>query len=301
MKMERTFEQLPDLFPEPLKFAVAILLRDKAETLEELRFRQGHPTCACYAGREVPLRYREEEIPVDGELLSQIVKRASGFSAYAVQEQLQRGFLSLPNGHRLGVCGTAVQAGGKVQTFKDIQALNLRLARPIHGVAAPAMNLIWSHPCSTLIAGCPGSGKTTVLRDMIRQLSDRFNERVGVVDERGELAACRGGMPQFKVGRCTDVLTFCPKREGIEILLRTMRPQWIALDEITSEQDTEAILRASYCGVRFLATVHVWQKEDLWSRPVYRSLIDTGLFENLILLRPDRSLVCQRIAPHDRA
>ena len=301
MKMERTFEQLPDLFPEPLKFAVTILLQEQGSDLEELRLRQGQPVCAFRAGREYPIRYRDDEMTADAELLAQIVKRASGHSAYAVQEQLRQGYLSLPHGHRLGVCGTAVMEEGRVKTVKQIQSLSLRIAREVCGAAAPAMNLLRNRPGSTLVAGCPGAGKTTVLRDMIRQLSDRSGERVGVVDERGEIAACHGGLPQFRVGRLTDVLTGCPKAEGIEILLRTMRPKWIALDEITSQTDAEAVIRASYCGVRFLATVHVWQREDLFRRTVYRALTGTGLFENLVLLRPDRSMVCQPFSGDDGA
>ena len=134
-----------------------------------------------------------------------------------------------------------------------------------------------------------------LLRDLIRQVSDRFGQRVAVVDERGELAACLDGSPQLRVGRLTDVLSFCGKAEGIELLLRSMRPDWIALDEISAEEDLRTILRASYCGARFLATVHVLGPEDLRRRPLYRRLMEAGVFENLIYLEKDRSLRCERV------
>ena len=115
------------------------------------------------------------------------------------------------------------------------------------------------------------------------------------MDERGELAACLDGSPQLRVGRLTDVLSFCGKAEGIELLLRSMRPDWIALDEISAEEDLRTILRASYCGARFLATVHVLGPEDLRRRPLYRRLMEAGVFENLIYLEKDRSLRCERV------
>lgn len=295
MKMDRIYTELLDLFPEPLKFAAAVLFQERGNALEELRLRQGQPVSAFCGGREIPIRYRDESLTADAELLQEILRRASGSSVYAVQDQLSRGFLSLPCGHRLGVCGRAVCENGGIRTVTEIQSLNLRVAREIRGAAGEAVNLVWSHPDSTLIAGGPGAGKTTVLRDLIRQLSDRFSERVAVVDERGELAACLDGLPQLSIGRRTDVLTGCPKALGIEMLLRTMRPDWIALDEITAQSDVEAIRAASYCGARFAATVHVRQREDLFQRPVYRRLMESGVFENLVLIRPDRSLVCERL------
>ena len=137
-----------------------------------------------------------------------------------------------------------------------------------------------------LLCGAPGSGKTTLLRDLIRQLSDRFGWRICVVDERLELAACASGVPQFRLGAHTDVLSGAPKAAGIELLLRTMNPEWIAVDEITAEADIAAIRRASYCGVRFLATAHAADRRELESRPLYRALLQDGFFRMAAFLLP---------------
>ena len=137
-----------------------------------------------------------------------------------------------------------------------------------------------------------------LLRDLIRQLSDRFGWRICVVDERLELAACASGVPQFRLGAHTDVLSGAPKAAGIELLLRTMNPEWIAVDEITAEADIAAIRRASYCGVRFLATAHAADRRELESRPLYRALLQDGFFRMAAFLLPDRSVRIERGLDH---
>ena len=144
---------------------------------------------------------------------------------------------------------------------------------------------------NVLIVSPPGGGKTTFLRELVRLSSGR-GRRVSLVDERGEVAACCGGNPQLPVGKHTDVLSLCPKAKGIELVLRAMGPEWIALDEITAAEDVEAIIRASYSGVRFLATAHAWSRGDLTRRPLYRTLMEAQVFENLVEIRPDRGLNC---------
>lgn len=293
--MDLRCRKLLEYFPEPLRASAAELLERRGAEAEEFRFRRDAPIGVLIAGREITLRAADRPLTADGPLLAELLRRATKNSAYAVQDQIRQGFLTLPGGHRMGVCGSAVCERGEIRTIREIQSLSLRISHERIGAADPCMNLLWSHPGSALIHGSPGSGKTTVLRDAVRQLSDRFGERVGIVDERGEIAACLDGQPQFRVGRLTDVLSFCPKRTGIELLMRSMRPEWIAVDEITAEADVEAILRASYCGVRFLATAHTLGADDLQKRPVYRRLLSSGVFENRIRIAPDRSLECERI------
>ena len=292
--MDKRLQAVPELFPPPLRDAVRGLLAERGSRVEELRLRSGCQPSWVTVGRELP--FPDPRLPpASPELLEEIVRRASGNAVYAVQEQLCRGYLSLPGGHRLGLCGTASTEDGTVKTIRGYQALALRIAGERTGCADLLFSFVRSCPGSTLILGPPGAGKTTVLRDLIRQVSDGWMRRVGLVDERGELAACTNGVPQLDVGKHTDVLSGFPKTAGIELLLRTMAPEWIALDEISAAEDVEAMDRAAYCGVRFFATAHAEKITDLRARPLYRRLLETGVFENVAMIRRDRSVICERM------
>ena len=294
MYMEAFPRDMLRLLPESVRAPVAELAERLRNPIEEIRLRVGGQCGAVTGGREICLRAGNVPLRIGAEVLQDLVDRACGYSVYSVAEQLGKGYLSLPGGHRLGICGTVVRSGAS--TFlKNYSAVALRIARQLPGAADSAVNLIWSSPRSTLIIGAPGLGKTTILRELICQLSDRFHYRVCAVDERGELAASVDGHPQLKVGKLTDVLTGGGKAEGIELLLRSMRPEWIAVDEITAEEDVTAMLHASYCGVRLLATAHAFDPEDLQRRPLYRRLMDERVFDNLIVICADRSLQCERI------
>ena len=295
--MEACVAQALSICPEPVRSAVSRECEKPNVMLEELRLRVGAPVSVCSEGKEWAVSSEGRLLYADAEMLRETVLRATDRSLYAAQAQLQEGYCTLPGGHRLGICGSIVRQarGGPILSVKEFSSLNLRIARQIRGVADALSRQVWQYPESTLIVSRPGCGKTTLLRDLIRQLSDRYRFRVGVLDERGEIAACLDGKPQFQIGNCTDVLSACPKEEGIYMLLRTMRPDWIALDEISAQQDVDSICRASYSGVRFLATAHIWSREDLQQRPVYRRMLDAGIFRNLAVLDEKRALHCERL------
>lgn len=245
---------------------------------EELRFRTGWPVSAVVNGEESVVT---QDI-ISARELSFILSAASKNAAYSLNESLKNGFLVLTGGHRLSICGQAVMERGEIKTIRDLTSVSVRISRQIKGIA-PVFDR------STLIAGVPGSGKTTMLQDAVRNISEKRKQRVGLVDERGEVACCIQGSMMKDLGRRTDVLTGCPKKIGIPFLVRNMNPQWIALDEITKEEDANVLLNASYCGVKFLATVHASDRDELYLRPVYRRLMKSGIFKKLLFMRQDHS------------
>ena len=236
--------------------------------IEELRLRVGQKPAVLYAGGERPLSVRTVLLQKE---LQQTLLNASAQSQYAVQEQLRSGYLSLPGGYRLGVCGSAVVQNGCMTGLREISSLALRVP---HDIRYPPERLLPYLQESCLLAGAPGSGKTTENR-----------QRVAVVDERLELAGAVHGVPQFDLGPCTDVLSGCPKGEGMLMLLRGMNPQVIAVDEITAEEDIRAMCLAANCGVGLLASIHAASVDELHQKPLWRELLRARVFRRCIVIR----------------
>lgn len=289
--MQMTIQQALSICPEEVCIALKKLPEIQVNRLEEVRLRIGQPVTALICGKEVELSCGK----TTRQWVEWILGKATGQAMYSSQEMLKNGFVTLPGGHRLGICGRAVYRDGGIFTFREISSLNFRIARQLVGIADSAFDYLWVHPGSSLIIGPPGRGKTTLLRDLIRQLSDRCDYRICVVDERLELAAGVDVESRFYLGKHTDVLSGVKKKDAIELLLRSMNPQWIALDEITAIEDVRAMIQASYCGVKFLATAHASCAEELQRREVYRELLRSGIFENLICILPDRTIITGRM------
>lgn len=248
------------------------------ETLQELRLRLNSPP-------ELVLRGRVWELnrAVTREDLQFCINAASGYSPWSV-ESCAEGYLTLAGGHRMGLCGESIVREGRVIGFRSLDSLCIRVARDIQGAAPEDCASLGS----ILILGAPGWGKTTLLRCVAREIARE--QCVSVVDERKELFPTG-----FHRGRRMDVLTGCGKEMGINMVLRTMSPDYIAVDEITAEADTVALLRATGCGVKLLATAHAAGKKDLLTRPCYRMLLTEQIFETVLILNKDKSYRRERM------
>ena len=281
----REFEQAAAVLPPELRQQALALPAQERERAEELRLRCGWPMAAVFPEGEIPLGGRKI-VPQDLELLIEIASRAS---VHAVLPQLREGYLTIEGGHRLGLCGTAVLENGQMRNLRALSSVSIRIARQRPGAALPLLSGLMEggRLCSTLIAAPPGMGKTTLLRDLVRCISDGEGTpplRVGLADERGEVAALYGGVPQLRVGRRTDVIEGCPKAQGAMLLLRAMNPQVLAMDEITAPEDVAALLTAAGCGAVLLATAH-GEGAELTRRPLYRRMLEERIFQRVVSIQ----------------
>ena len=210
------------------------------------------------------------------------INTASKYSPWSATT-IAQGYLTAPGGHRIGICGEGVCRDGNMSGIREVESLCIRVAKDFPGIAG---NI--STGKNTIILGAPGWGKTTVLRDLIRQKAEK--KTVAVADERRELFPTG-----FQRGRRMDVLTGVPKPQAIERLLRTMGPNYIAMDEVTAEEDCKALYYAASCGVYLLASAHASSLEDFYNRPVYKMLYRMQLFDTVVILRPDRTFRTERM------
>lgn len=278
-----SFVQAVRALPLRLRREALALSEEERARAEELRLRAGWPMTALIDGAERPLGGS----PVEGTELEKLVEIASGASVHTVLDQVRRGYLTFEGGHRIGLCGTAVLREGEIHALRCISSANLRIARQVKGAAGPVLDRLCpgGRLADTLIFAPPGLGKTTLLRDLIRSVSEGERcapLRVSLADERGEVAALYNGLPQLEVGRRTDVAEGCPKAQGLMLLLRAMNPQVLAVDEITAPEDVKALITAAGCGVTLLATAHGEGRAGLERRPLYRPLLEEGLFRFLV-------------------
>ncbi|MCM1536471.1 MAG: stage III sporulation protein AA [Clostridium sp.] len=295
--MRKMKEDLLQLFPEK-KRAFWKKAASQQDLIEEIRLRAGKPICIRKGGREWYLdaqgNFLEGQFGaccINEEEMEAMLQHICHYSLYAFEDELKQGFITVAGGHRIGLAGQAVlNDDGSVRTMKHIYYMNIRVSHQIKGAADGIMPCLYQGNTikNTLIISPPGCGKTTLLRDMVRQISDGGREHpglcVGLVDERSEIAGSYLGHPQNDVGMRTDVLDACPKVKGMLMLLRSMAPQVIAVDELGGEEDMRALHVAASCGSKMLATVHGENMEDAAGRLGREEFTGNGLFDLFLVL-----------------
>ena len=293
------FQQGAAFFPERLREILLATDQEQQQKAEEIRLRAGKGMSILDAeGRETMLPKTEF---VSQQELQGVIEIATIASFHRAMDKLCRGYFPLAGGHRLGVAGSAAIREGRIHHFRDLSSLALRIAHEIPGAALPVARQLVAQGRrggSCLILAPPGYGKTTLLRDLIRIYSDQWKLRVGIADERGEIAALLNGIPQFSVGTTVDVMDGCGKGEAGLLLLRSMNPQVIAMDEITSPEDVEALTVIAHCGTAVLATAHGSDLTEISRRPLYQPLLQQQIFQTVIRIqrvKGQRSYVVEEI------
>lgn len=267
--------------------------------LQEIRLRMNAPLLVIYENQEyfvtedaTFIKSPARAVIVTKNEIRETMEYISNYSLYAFEEEIKQGFITINGGHRIGIAGKTIIENDMIRGMKHISFLNIRLAHQVKGCADSVLPYIINKENNgiyhTLIISPPRCGKTTLLRDIIRQLSDGTDYlkgmNIGVVDERSEIGACYMGIPQNELGIRTDILDCCPKAKGMLMLIRSMSPQIIAVDEIGSKEDLEAIDYVIGCGCKLIATVHGNSIEDIKEKPILNELVQKKLFERYIIL-----------------
>ena len=290
-------DEVLHLFPEAMRDRwrkVAVW----ADRLQEIRLRAEAPITVLIDNKEWFVTQNGELMdrqPVGAESrpeeLEAVLTHLCQYSLYAFADEIRQGFLTIQGGHRVGVAGQVILGEeNRIRNMKYIRYLNIRIAHELKGVADPVMSYLYekSQVLNTLLISPPGCGKTTMLRDIIRQISDGTEYgrgvNVSVVDERSEIAGSYLGIAQNDVGIRTDVLDGCPKVEGMMLLIRSMAPQVLAVDELGSDRDIQALFMASGCGCKIIATIHGSSLEEIKCKEYMSRVVKNGLFERYIVL-----------------
>lgn len=265
--------------------------------IQEIKIRTGKPLMILCNEGEIILSESEKRVYIvkDAEL-KEMLGYISNYSLYAYEEEMRQGFITIEGGHRIGLCGKVIVESGRIRNLRHVSSINVRVAHEVKGCADTLIPYLIEdkHLLHTMIISPPRCGKTTLLRDLIRVISDGNQhvngQTVGVVDERSEIGGCYQGVPQNQLGIRTDILDGCPKAEGMLMLIRSMGPEVIAVDEIGTKEDVYAVDYAMHCGCKMIATVHGKSLEEIRDKPILGGLVKDHRFERYIVLGNKRGV-----------
>jgi stage III sporulation protein AA len=279
-------ETILHFLPKNIANLISQIPPNQKEELEEIRIRINRPIEITLKGAPRFLSYI-----IQPEDTFHLLNKISHFSIYTLEEELKRGYITVSGGHRIGLAGKVILEDGKVKAIRDVSSFNIRIAREKVGIADPLIPFLlqgnWMH---TMIIGPPQTGKTTLLRDIARIISSGIPakgiraSKVGIVDERSEIAGCVNGVPQLTFGHRLDVLDACPKAEGMMMMIRSMSPDILIVDEIGRREDSEAIQEAIHAGIKLIMTTHGSNIEEIRKRPSLKEIIDQRIFERFVIL-----------------
>lgn len=274
-----------DVLPENIRNIVT--KAKNLDTLQEIRLKINRPLI---------LKLGESEIIEDYQILyediNNILKRMSNYSIYSIEEEIKQGYITIKGGHRVGICGNCIIENNTIKTIKNVSSLNIRICREVIGCSNKVMSWIVkdNNILNTIIISPPKCGKTTLIRDITRNISNGIKnlnltgKNTCVIDERSEICASSKGVPQLNVGIRTDIMDNCPKSEGIMMAIRSMSPDVIVCDEIGTYEDVKSILSALNCGVNLITSIHGFGIEDLKNRDVFKDVLNNNIFRKAIIL-----------------